>query len=304
VTGSEAFPSLPLGEWEDTKTTLHLCCQIVGKVRLGLNPKMNHWWHVPLYVSARGLTTRAIPFKGESFELELDFIDHQLAIRTSIGELKTVPLMNTTVADFYTGVVENLSALNIHPRIIARPFDAEKAKSDIPFAQDTTHKSYDPEYVRRFWHILIGVERIFRIFRGRYQGKCSPVHFFWHSFDLAVTRFSGRSADVSEGADPVMREAYSHEVISAGFWVGDDTVPEPAFYAYAAPEPAGLNEEPLKPKEAWWQDANGSSMALYRYEDFRTAADPTEALQKFLQSSYEAGAKLAKWPRKKLELNF
>jgi hypothetical protein len=302
VTDNEAFPALPLGEWEDTKTTLHLFCQIVGKVRLGLNPKMNHWWHVPLYVTARGLSTRAIPFKGESFELELDLIDHRLAIRTSTGELKTVPLMNTTVADFYAGVVKNLGALNIHPHIIARPFDPTKVKSDIPFAQDTAHKTYDPAYVTKFWHILIGVERVFRVFRGRYQGKCSPVHFFWHSFDLAVTRFSGRAAELAADADPVTREAYSHEVISAGFWPGDDNMPEPAFYAYAAPEPAGLNEKALQPIEAWWQDVGGSFMALYRYEDFRTSADPTDALMAFLQSSYEAGAKLAKWPRRQLEL--
>jgi len=302
VTDNEAFPSLPLGEWEDTKTTLHLCCQIVGKVRLGLNPRMNHWWHVPLYVTARGLSTRAIPFRGESFELELDLIDHQLVIRTSKGELKTVPLMNTTVADFHAGVFENLGALNIRPHIIARPFDPTKVKSDIPFAQDTTHKSYDPDYVTRFWHVLIGVERIFRVFRGRYQGKCSPVHFFWHSFDLAVTRFSGRAAELAADADPVTREAYSHEVISAGFWPGDDNMPEPAFYAYAAPEPADLDKEKIQPKEAWWQDVGGSFMALYRYEDFRTAADPTGALLEFLQSSYDAGAKLAKWPRDDLEL--
>jgi len=296
VDAKTSFPSLPLAEWEETKTTLHLYAQIVGKVRLGLYPRMNHWWHVPLYVSPRGLTTGAIPHKGRSLELEFDFIDHQLTIRSSDGDLKTVALGRNSVSGFYHDVVGNLRELDIHPRLIARPFDTDRVKSDIPFAQDTTHDAYDPEYVQRYWRILVGVDEIFRLFRGRFLGKCSPVHFFWHSFDLAVTRFSGRAVEVAEDADPVTREAYSHEVISAGFWPGDDNVPEPAFYTYAAPEPAKLNEEPLRPAEAWWQDANGSSMALYKYEDFRAAKDPTRSLLDFLQSSYDAGARLAKWP--------
>jgi hypothetical protein len=303
VTGKEEFAPLPLREWDDTRTTLHLFSQVVGKVKLGLNPWMNHWWHVPLYVSSRGLSTHAIPFQNESFEMEFDFLDHELVIRTSLGDLRTVPLTNMTVADFYRRVVDNLRALDVRPRILARPFDTQKVKSDIPFDQDTTHQSYDPEYVNRFWHILIGVDRIFRIFRGRYQGKCSPVHFFWHSFDLAVTRFSGRAAQLAADVDPVTKEAYSHEVISAGFWPGDDNVPEPAFYAYVAPEPAGLEKEPLRPDESWWQDVGGSHMALYRYEDFRSAADPAGSLLEFLQSSYDAGTRLAKWPRDLLELD-
>jgi hypothetical protein len=287
------FPPFPLDQWKDTKLTLNLFAQIVGKVRLGLNPRMNHWWHVPLYVSSRGLTTRAIPHKGRNFELELDFIDHQLVLRTSDGDTRTISLSDKSVADFYRGVLDNLLELGIETRIVSRPFDPDKVGSDIPFALDTQHNSYDPDAVRRFWKILVGVESIFTEFRGRYLGKCSPVHFFWHSFDLAVTRFSGRSVEVAEDANPVTREAYSHEVISAGFWPGDDNVPEPAYYAYVAPEPEGLADELLLPAQAWWQDVGGSHMALYRYEDFRTEQDPAGALLNFLQSSYDAGAKLA-----------
>jgi hypothetical protein len=291
------FPPLPLAEWQDTKTTLHLFAQIVGKVRLGLNPRMNHWWHVPLYVSARGLTTGTIPHRGRNFEMELDFLDHDLVVRTSEDEIRKVPLTGISVAEYYGRVLDCLHDLDIRPRMLARPFDPDKVKSDIPFAQDQIHATYDPEYVQRFWNILVGIDSIFRVFRGRYLGKCSPIHFFWHSFDLAVTRFSGRAVEVSADADPVTREAYSHEVISVGFWPGDEYVPEPAFYAYVAPEPAGLREESLQPAEAWWQEANGSSMALYRYEDFRVAADPAGALLKFLQSSYDAGAKLTGWSK-------
>jgi len=290
------YPPLPLAEWQDTKTTLHLFTQIVGKVRLGLNPRMNHWWHVPLYVSARGLTTGAIPRRGRNFEMEFDFLAHDLVVRTSEGVVRQVPLPGQSVADFYGNLQTCLNDLDIKVRLLARPFDPERVQSDVPFAEDRTHATYDPEYVQRFWHILVGVESIFRVFRGRYLGKCSPIHFFWHSFDLAVTRFSGRAAAVADDADPVTREAYSHEVISAGFWPGDNNVPEPAFYAYTAPEPAGLHGVRLLPAEACWQDANGSSLALYRYEDFRNAADPAAALLDFLQSSYDAGAKLAGWP--------
>jgi len=200
------------------------------------------------------------------------------------------------VADFYHAVLGGLGELDIHPRMIARPFDESKVGRNIPFVEDTTHSTYDAAYVERFWHILVGVEGIFKAFRGRYMGKSSPVHFFWHSFDLAVTRFSGRSVDLPADADPVTREAYSHEVISAGFWPGDDNVPEPAFYTYAAPEPAGLGEQPIQPQGAWWQDLGSSSMAMYRYNDFRKASDPAEALLAFLQSSYDAGAKLGGWP--------
>jgi len=217
-------------------------------------------------------------------------------MRNSDGDTRAISLGGVSVAEFYRGVLDNLHKLGIDTRIVSRPFDSDKVGSDIPFAHDTEHNSYDPEAVNRFWQILVGVESVFSEFRGRYLGKCSPVHFFWHSFDLAVTRFSGRSVEVAENADPVTREAYSHEVISVGFWPGDDNVPEPAFYAYVAPEPAGLADEVLIPAEAWWQDVGGSHMALYRYENFRTADDPAGALLNFLQSAYDAGAKLAGWP--------
>ena len=296
-----SLPSLPLSEWAETKTTLHILAQIVGKIRLGLSPKLNHWWHAPLYVTARGLTTSAIPYGDSDFDMELDLTDHQLVIRSSDGEVRKVGIENHTIAQFYRELFFSLGSLGIDAPILAKPFDPSKVKSKEPFASDETHATYDGDYANRFWRILVSVDGIFKKFRGRYVGKCSPVHFFWHSFDLAVTRFSGRPAPVGENADSVTREAYSHEVISAGFWPGDDNLPEPAFYTYAHPEPPGLGDETLRPEGAWWQSQNGGSTALYRYEDFRKAQDPETALLEFMQSAYDAGAKLSKWPRETLE---
>jgi hypothetical protein len=292
----ESFSSLPLESWSDTRTTLHVYTQIVGKVRLALARPLNHWWHVPFYVSPRGLTTSSIPDRGGGFDMEFDFFDHALVIRTSGGEVRRVAL-GRPVAEFYRQLFAELSALGIEPKILARPFDPDRVKSRTPFAEDREPRAYDGDAARRFWKILAGIEPIFTEFRGRFLGKCSPVHFFWHSFDLACTRFSGKRVPVPEGADPVTRSAYSHEVISAGFWPGDGNVPEPAFYCYAAPAPDGLSEEKLGPEGARWNDA----MALYRYEDFRSAADPREVLLDFLQTSYEAGARRAGWPRAELE---
>lgn len=297
-----SFPPLPLAEWEHAKITLHLFAQIVGKIRLTLAPSVNHWWHVPLYVSARGLTTGAIPFLRTNVDMEFDFVAHQLVIRSSTGVRHTVPLPNRSVADFYRDVRSALADLDIEANILAKPFDPARVKSAEPFATDTEHRGYNGEYVSKFWRILVAIDPLFRAFRGRFAGKCSPVHFFWHSFDLAVTRFSGRRAPVQKGADPVTRSAYSHEVISAGFWVGDDNLPEPAFYSYAYPEPAGLGEQPLRPAAATWVPQGGGSMAVLRYDDFRRADDPGAALLDFLQSAYEAGATLADWPRGELEL--
>jgi hypothetical protein len=229
-------------------------------------------------------------------------MEHRLAGRVSSGETFQIPLQGQSVAGFYKEVSATLDRVGIEVTIVANPFDPDRVKSDEPFPTDTAHDTYDPEYAHRFWNILVPIDSTFKEFRGRFLGKCSPVHFFWHSFDLAVTRFSGRAAPVPEGADPVTREAYSHEVISAGFWVGDDKVPEPAFYSYTAPEPKGLNEEIIRPTDAGWKQQNGSSMALYRYEDFRRSADPRRTLLDFLQSTYEAGAKRANWPRSELEL--
>lgn len=290
------FPPLPYADWEQTKTTLHLYTQIVGKVRLALHPHVNHWWHVPLYVSPRGLTTSSIPHAGDNFELEFDFFDHELAVRSSRGVEKRVPLAGNTVAGFYAGTMAALAACGVEPGIRAQPFDSSKTTSDIPFAKDTTHGTYDGSAVERYWRVLVGIDGIFREFRGAFRGKCSPVHMFWHSFDLAVTRFSGRPAPVAPDADSVTREAYCAEVVSAGFWPGDTNMPEAAFYVYAAPEPDGLAAERIAPAEAWWQDLGSSHMGLYRYDDFRTAADPRESLLAFLQSTYDAAARRGRWP--------
>lgn len=295
------LPQLPLAEWQETKTTIHLYTQIVGKIRLMLHPKLNHWWHAPLYVSARGLTTRPIPYDNGLFDLEFDFTEHQLKLRTSEGKAHAVALEGNNVANCYSSVRSYLSDFGISFKMLPKPFDSSKVKSEIEFKSDTEHKTYNKEHAQKFWQMLCAIDPIFKEFRGRFIGKCSPVHFFWHSFDLAVTRFSGRTAPVADNADSVTKEAYSHDVISSGFWPGDDNVPEPCFYTYVHPEPKGLEQGPLSPGQARWQKTNGTHMALYKYEDFRNADDPRDALLKFLQSSYEAGANLAKWPRKELE---
>ncbi len=287
------FLEIPLEAWRQTKNTLHLYLQIVGKIRLTMHPRINHWWHVPLYVSPRGLTTRTIPHEGGSFEIEFDFRDHELKIRTSGGHSEDFALYDgLTVADFYSSIFSNLAKLGIEPNIKALPYEAP---SKIPFAEDTENSSYDKEYVERFHKTLVAVDDVFEEFRGRFTGKSTPVHLFWHSFDLALTRFSGKRVTPREGAGMVEREAYSHEVISFGFWFGDDKVPAPAFYSYTAPEPAGLADEPLSPASASWQEANGSHMALLMYESVRTADDPRAAALDFLESAYKAGAKAAGW---------
>lgn len=300
---NDRWPELPLDEWNDTRTTLHLFCQIVGKVRMALHPKINHWWHVPFYVTPRGITTGPIPSGGRIFEMEMDLTDHTWSCRTSDGERRVFPLGSHSVASFYRRVLHELEDLGVDVRILARPFDPAKTGSEIPFPEDREHTTYDPEPAHRFFRILVAIDPIFKEFRGRFLGKVSPVHFFWHSLDLAVTRFSGRPAEVAEDADPVTREAYSHEVISAGFWAGDDNVPEPTFYTYVHPEPEGLAEEPLRPASAWWQPVDGGThMALLKYHELKAMDDPRQGLLDFLQSSYEAGAKRAGWDRQALEL--
>ncbi|MEO5930788.1 MAG: DUF5996 family protein [Candidatus Kapaibacterium sp.] len=292
------WPAIPLGEWRTTKDTLQLWMQIVGKIRLTLTPQLNHWWNVPFYVSARGLTTGPIPHDNRTFEMEFDFIDHNLVIRASDGTVRTLPLIPRPVAEFYSEVMSLLHELGIDVKILARPFGISITE---PFATDRVHDSYDAERAHTFWRILVGADAVFKEFRARFIGKCSPVHFFWHSFDLAVTRFSGRKAPEMEGADKVTKEAYSHEVISCGFWAGDDNITEPAFYCYSAPEPAGLADEPLRPEAAFWNTAGNGSMALLKYDDVRARRDPRRAILDFLQSSYEAGAKRAGWEREALE---
>lgn len=285
---------MPLDAWRPTKNTLHLYCQVVGKIRLAMHPRLNHWWHVPLYVSPRGLTTRTIPFGEGNFEIEFDFCSHELRIRTSGGRVEDFALFDgLSVADFYASVMANLGKLGITPQIKPIPYEAP---STTPFPDDHENGSYDKIYVERFFKVLVAVDDIFEEFRGRFIGKSTPVHLFWHSFDLALTRFSGQAAPPMPEANMVTREAYSHEVISFGFWFGDDkenSVATPAFYSYTAPAPEGLADEPLTPPMAKWTPDGG--MALLMYDDVRGNENARELIIDFLESAYQAGAKRAGW---------
>lgn len=291
---AQQLPSLSLEEWEDTRDTLHLYFQIVGKIRMALTPKRNHWWHVTLYVNSTGWGTSPIPFENRTFEININMVDHQLEIITSEGDRKSFKLENgLSVKTFYGKLLASLRDLGIRVQIIAEPYGN---KSTIPFAEDDVHHSYDPEYASRFWHVVSWVDTVFKEFCGGFKGKCSPVQMFWHSFDLAVTRFSGRKAPEVEGADAVTQEAYSHEVISAGFWPGDIfSLHEPAFYSYTYPLPEGLTDEPLQPPTAKWMEIKGGPMAILTYEDIRKESNPKQALLDFLESTYRAGAKRAGW---------
>lgn len=288
------LPDIPFASWRQTKETLHLFAQIVGKIRLTMHPKLNHWWHVPLYVSPRGLTTRAIPLGADgNFEIEFDFCSHDLRITKNNGRSEDFALYDgLSVADFYTSIFANLKKLGIETSIHAVPYEGP---STTPFAEDTEHASYDKEAVVRAHRALAAISGIFEEFRGRFNGKSTPVHMFWHSFDLALTRFSGERAPVRDGANHVEREAYSHEVLSFGFWFGDDKVPDPAFYAYAVPEPEELSGEILKPDTAKWAPSGGGHLALLMYDDVRNSADPSAATLEFLESAYRAGAKHLGW---------
>ena len=293
------LPPLPLEDWEATKDTLHLYLQIVGKIRLTLMPHQNHWGHVTLFLSARGITTRPIPYKFYTFEIEFDFIDHQLVIKTSTGATEQFKLQNgLSVAEFYTTLMKSLDVLGIKVDILAKPYDN---KSKIPFAEDHTHATYHPEQVQNYWQILTMVDGVMKEFSGRFYGKTCPVQLYWHHIDLTVTRFSGKKLPVRPEASQVEREAYSHEVISFGFWPGDEQVRFPAFYSYTYPSPPGIHKQPLPPKTASWVDSNGSPMALLPYEDLRQEDDPRQALLDFLESAYQAGAQLAKWPVEELD---
>ena len=291
-----SWPELPLDSWQDTYATLHMWTQIVGKIRLALSPRVNHWWEVALYVNARGLTTSAIPYGDGNFEIQFDFIDHHLTIQTSWNSSKSIPLKPQSVAAFYAEFMSALRALGIEVKIWTMPCEVP---NPVRFENDTQHASYDPEYAHRFWQILILCENVFQEFRARFIGKDSPVHFFWGSFDLCVTRFSGRRAPERPGADSVTREAYSHEVISAGFWPGGGDIKGPAFYTYAAPEPPGLAGQKVKPAAAFYHPQMKEFLLMY--DDVRKAADSREALLSFLQSTYEVAANLAHWDRKELE---
>ncbi|HEV7768382.1 MAG TPA: DUF5996 family protein [Thermoanaerobaculia bacterium] len=292
-----AWPDLPYESWIDTKNTLHRWTQVVGKIRLALTPLVNHWWNVPLYVTARGLTTSTIPYGDRWFDMEFDFVSHVLRIRSSDGAEHDVPLGARSVADLHREIFSVLNSLRIECRIWTMP--VEIASNVIPLDRDELHRSYDRDAVEKFWQILALTDAAFTKFRSEYIGKCSPVHFFWGSFDLAVTRFSGRPAPVNPAADPITREAYSHEVSSVGFWPGDERLPKASFYSYAAPEPAGFRDSIVQPAATYFNEALGGF--YLHYDDMRTDADPAQSLLDYCRSTYAAAADNGKWDRAALE---
>ena len=294
------WPALPFAAWKDTCATLHMWTQIVGKIRLALAPWTNHSWHVTLYVTARGLTTSPIPYGHRVFEVDFDFIDHTLRIVTADGKLEPIALEPRSVADFYHIVMAKMTNLGLRVNINTAP---NEVADGIPFEKDEAHRAYDPGAAHRFWRALVQADRVFKEFRSRFCGKCSPVHFFWGSFDLAVTRFSGRPAPPHPGGiphlpDAVTREAYSQEVSSLGFWPGNEAMPEPIFYSYAYPEPPGFSAAKIEPAAAGY-NAQFKEFVL-PYEAVRTASDPDNALLQFAQTAYDAVASLGKWDREAL----
>jgi Family of unknown function (DUF5996) len=300
-TEAERWPALPYESWNDSCTTLHLWTQIVGKIRLAQTPWVNHSWHVTLYVTPRGLTTSSIPYDGRAFGIDFDFIDHALLIQTSDGGERRLALEPRSVAAFHDALIAALADLDLHVRIHGSP---NEVPDPIPFREDRAHAAYDPEYAHRFWRVLLQVDRVFKQFRTRFLGKVSPVHFFWGSFDHAVTRFSGRKAPPHPGGipnlpDAVTREAYSHEVSSAGFWPGGGAIDYPAFYSYAYPTPKGFAAMPVRPQPAFFHEQLGEF--ILPYDAVRTAEAPDIALLEFLQTTYEAAADAANWDRAALE---
>jgi hypothetical protein len=295
------WPALPLAPWIETKDTLHMWLQIVGKIRLRLSPPINHSWHATFYVTARGLTTSPIPHGTRHFQIDLDFVDHRLVITASDGATGGFPLEPQTVAAFYRRLMQELTRLGLPVRISARPNEIPEA---IPFAQDEVHRAYDAEAVTRFWQATRQADRVMTTFRSRFIGKCSPVHLFWGALDLAVTRFSGRTAPEHPGGIPnlpdrVTREAYSHEVSSCGFWPGSAPIDYPAFYAYAYPEPPGFAQAPVRPSAAFYsQDVREF---ILPYDSVRESSSPDDMLLEFFQSTYDAAANLGKWDRGGLE---
>jgi hypothetical protein len=308
TTEPELLPALPFDSWKDTLATLHMWTQVVGKVRLKLCPLVNHWWNVPFYVTARGMTTSAMPYaEGASesavpepipgtIEVRFDFIDHHLSLETSDGRNVSIALKSQSVADFYEKFMDALAELGVDAKIWTTPCEVP---DPTPFEKDQIHHTYDPDAAHKFWRILVWVDQVFKEFRAGFLGKVSPVHFFWGSFDLAVTRFSGRRAPERAGADPITREAYSHEVSSAGFWPGGGDIKGPAFYSYAAPEPDGFASRPIRPAAAFYHPQMKEFLLMY--DDVRNAADPKTVLMEFLQSTYDAAADSGKWDRKALE---
>ena len=288
------LPELPLAQWEETKDTLHLWAQIVGKVRMASSAPRNHWWHVPLYVDVRGLTTRRLHAKNDvAFEIDFDFVDHRLVVATDRGDVESFELVDgLSVADFDEKLHATLAGLGIDVPILEQPFHVA---TTTPFPEDRGHASYDPDAVERFWHVLEWTDEVLEEFAGWFCGKSSPVHLFWHGFDLAYTRFGGGRAPALPDASPVDREAYSHDVISFGFWPGDANVREPSYYSYTAPEPAGLQQQPLHPTEAHWAPQGSGLLALLPYDAVQKALDPKAALLTFLESAYRAGASSSGW---------
>jgi len=298
---SNQWAPLPFAEWKDTAITLHMWTQIVGKIRLTLSPWTNHSWHVTLYVTSRGLTTSPIPHGTSTFEIRFDFIDHELRILKSDGAVRVFKLRPQPVAKFYREVMNALAEMKLPVTINTTPNEIEKA---ISFDQDDEHRSYDPEYANRFWRVLVQSDRVFKEFRSRFCGKCSPVHFFWGSFDLAVTRFSGRPAPPHPGGvphlpDEITREAYSQEVSSLGFWPGNAVAPTPVFYSYAYPEPPGFAETKVQPEAALY--LRKLREFILPYDSVRTAEKPDDVLLDFAQSAYDAASKLGKWDRAALK---
>jgi Family of unknown function (DUF5996) len=292
----DCWPALPLESWKDTCATLHMWTQMVGKVRLALTPLVNHWWNVPLYVSAHGLTMSSMTYEKLVFELEFDFVEHQLVLQMSDGTAKKLALAPRTVADFYREFMAMLRSAGIEVQIWKMPVEIS---NPIPFDQDTVNAAYDAEAVRKFWRILASVDEVLKEFRARFIGKSSPVHFFWGSFDLAVTRFSGRRAPARPGADRITQEAYSHEVSSVGFWPGSGDVKDAAFYSYASPEPEGFREYRVRPDAAGYLKPLGEFLLMY--DDVRRASSPSSALLEFCQSTYDAAATSGRWDRAALE---
>jgi hypothetical protein len=298
IAAAESWPALPLQPWKQTYHNLHMWTQIVGKVRLALTPRTNHWWNVPLYVNARGLTTSPIPYAGAAFEIQFDFIEHRLEIKRSDGARRQLLLEPRTVADFYAEFMGLLRSLGIEASIYPVPVEVE---SPVPFAEDRQFAAYDAAAAHNLWRILLSCDAVFHKFRARFLGKNSPVQFFWGSFDLAVTRFSGRRAPERPGADAITREAYSHEVISAGWWPGGRGVDGPAFYCYAAPTPPRLEAQRVLPAAAFYHPELQEFILMY--DHVRQSKSPEQTVLDFLQSTYEAAAGLARWERDQLESN-
>ena len=295
MTMQQNWPALPLAEWQPTYDTLHMWAQIVGKIRMTLCPPLNHFWHVPLYVDSRGLTTGSIPYPPGIFEIHFDFLDHELRITTSERGVAVRPLRPESVASFYRGLIESLKTLGVHVEI---DLDPQEVPTRIRFDEDETHKSYDAECANRHWRILVSSAKVFEQFRSKFLGKCSPVHFFWGSFDLACTRFSGRLAPPRKGV--ISGPAYSHEESSIGFWPGGGAVNGPAYYAYTLPAPPGIEKAHIRPAAASWNAQLGEFILMY--DDVRRAESPEQTLSEFIQSTYEAGANLGGWDRAALEM--